>query len=251
MESLNVYPFIRLGHLIGCGDICGALLGCVLGGLLGLGGLACADIQAGGEDTKLASTQQALSQKESGEQAQWNDLATTFYDPSNVLQIDITMDPNAWEELKAEVPKGETCNAEYIGDRYDWYDAREVQVRGTAYGSAPVVLSSAVQLKKRGWCSSWNTGRPSLKIKFRESGTDAVRAKIGTRYLALNNNWSPDMPPPYPFQDPYFLRTCLGYRLFKEAGLPYSRCNFAIVRVNGEAMPWGPYINVEPIEELY
>lgn len=226
-----------------------------LGGLLALTGAACGATReegvAEGAALGVAEAWQAPTRADLQSMAQWNDLATAFYDPGNVVQIDITMDPDQWRELQESTPHGGVGNAAFVGDRYDWYDAAEVTVRGSAYGNDPVVVSTAVQVKKRGWYSSWNTGRPSLKIKFKESGADAVKDKIGTRYISLNNNWDGELPPPYPFQDPYFLKTCLGYRLFKEAGLPYSRCNFAILRVNGESPVFGPYINVEPIEELH
>jgi hypothetical protein len=198
-------------------------------------GLACSYTQT---DEAVATSQQALTPDE------WNAQATAFYDVSNVISIDITMDSTKWDELRNAEPKG---GSDYIGDRYDWYDADEVRITGTSYGSAPVVVSTAVEVKKRGWLTSENSTKPSLKIKFKQSGADAVKDKIGTRYIALNNNWDPD----FMWQDPYFLRTCLGYELFREAGLPYSRCNFATVRVNGEPIPMGLYVNVEPIEELY
>ena len=47
-------------------------------------------------------------------------------------------------------------------------------------------------------------------------------------------------------QDPSLINTCLAYKIFADAGLPSSRCNFAVVSVNGKEL--GLYIHVEEIK---
>jgi len=50
-------------------------------------------------------------------------------------------------------------------------------------------------------------------------------------------------------QDPSYIRQPLGYFLFKQADLPYSRCNFAKIYVNDT--DYGVYLNIEPIKKPY
>jgi hypothetical protein len=70
-----------------------------------------------------------------------------------------------------------------------------------------------------------------------------VRDLIGVKKVMSNNA----------FDDPTHIRQCVGHRLIKDAGVPYSRCNFARVRVNGVDLTsgfeasTGLYVNVEPI----
>ena len=64
-------------------------------------------------------------------------------------------------------------------------------------------------------------------------------ALIGTKNLTLNNS----------IQDPSYVRQPLGYKLFRDGGIPYARCNFAKVIVNNQN--FGVYVNLEPTHELY
>ena len=67
---------------------------------------------------------------------------------------------------------------------------------------------------------------------------------IGRKYhglerLTLNNN----------IQDPSLVKQYLSYKLFRKAGLPAPRCNFARVHVNGQYL--GVYTNVESIRKPF
>lgn len=178
------------------------------------------------------------------------ELMDRFYELTNIVTIRITMPADRWETLRAQQPAPTTpnadsgvCNWNHIGDRYPWYEATSVEVSGTKFPSAPVTLSR-VGIKKKSFCGSLSTSRPSLKLDFGEyvSGNKAViEAAIGTTHLTLNNCK----------QDASHIRQPLGYQLFKLAGLPYCRCNFVRVYVNGTLLGSGMYVNVEPIRERF
>ena len=203
----------------------------VLCGLLGLGASACS-VQTEGEtsDAEASTVRQGLSKEER------NDLATAFYALGNLITVDITMDPDTWTELRTESPRGGHCMFYNEGSRFDWHAATDVKITGSNF---PEVSSSMVEVKKKSWCGSFDNEKPSLKIKFADDA--GVQDQIGTRRLTLNNSK----------QDSTFLRQCVGYRLFEAAGLPAARCNFARVRVNGEDVDNGLYVNVEPVEKLF
>ena len=50
-------------------------------------------------------------------------------------------------------------------------------------------------------------------------------------------------------QDPSYVNQCIGYDLFRAAGVPAPRCNFANVTVNGENL--GLYVHVESVKKPY
>ena len=57
--------------------------------------------------------------------------------------------------------------------------------------------------------------------------------------MTLNNSIS----------DGSYVKQCLGYQLFADAGLPAPRCNFATVEVNGENL--GVFVHVESIKKRF
>jgi hypothetical protein len=93
------------------------------------------------------------------------------------------------------------------------------------------------EIKKKSFCGSFSTTKPAIKLKF----ASQAETDLGTRYLTLNNS----------VQDPSYVRQALGYRLFRAAGLPASRINFAKVFVNGTLVDNGVFVNVEPIRESF
>ena len=110
-------------------------------------------------------------------------------------------------------------------DRFDWYKTASVKISGTVFPRGSVHDFSTVGISKKSYCGSFSNTKPCLKLnfsKYKASNGDAVENLIGTRYITLNNS----------IQDPSYIRQPLGYSLFKQAGLPYSRCNFAQVYVN-------------------
>jgi spore coat protein CotH len=219
-----------------CFALCASAVGCVAeeGGDMPL------------ERSNIVTSRKALTVNER------NVRADEFYALDNVLTIDIYMDPDDWAELEAADPVGGLCNAEYIPppDRFEDYEPTRVVITGTD-PSRTVDISNTgtknVEIQKKGWCGShFAAGKPGLKIKFKKSVEDAVRDLIGVKKVMLNNA----------FDDPTYIRQCVGHRLLKDAGVPYSRCNFARVRVNGVDLTsgfeasTGLYVNVEPIDEI-
>ncbi|MGW4063981.1 CotH kinase family protein [Amycolatopsis sp. NPDC004747] len=175
----------------------------------------------------------------------------SLYAIDNVLTIDITMPTADWDAVRTEQPAGGVCNFDWTGgSRYTWRKATSVELSGTRF---PARTSFAdVGVKKKSFCGSISSGKPCLHLdfgKFSDANKDPVRQLIGSRYLTLNNS----------VQDPSYVRQLLGYKLFELAGLPYSRGNYAQVRVNGVPIGQGEagvdspgvFVNVEPIMPRY
>ncbi|MFF1613928.1 CotH kinase family protein [Amycolatopsis sp. NPDC058278] len=175
----------------------------------------------------------------------------SLYAIDNVLTIDITMPPTDWDAVRTEQPAGGVCNFEWTGgSRYTWREATSVELSGTKF---PVRTAlPRVGIKKKSFCGSISSGKPCLHLdfaKFSDANKDPVRKLIGSRYLTLNNS----------VQDLSYLRQLLGYKLFELAGLPFSRGNYAQVRVNGVPIGQGEagvdspgvFVNVEPVMPRY
>jgi len=214
-------------------------------------------------ESEIESTSSALTTAE--KQAKVN----AFYDPSNQITIRIKMSSAEWEvrnpiddiaknKLPAEYPRnsattrGEQCADDvraYTGSRFDWRLADEVTIETSKF---PLVNSSftlqRVAMKKKSWCGSFSTTKPSFHLDYNQddvpgrdfkNNEDAIESRIGTSHLMLNNS----------IQDPELVRQCLDARLFKEAGLPAPRCNFANVYVNNTFV--GTYVNLEPPKKRF
>ena len=137
---------------------------------------------------------------------------------------------------------------------YDWYKTTSVSVSGTRYPIQKKTFT-AVSIVKKSFGGSESKEKPSLKLKFsrmtkkaEESATQAeiqesnkngaaILALIGTKHLTFNNCK----------QDASYVRQPLGYEMFRQAGIPYARCNFAKVIVNNKNM--GIYVNLEQARE--
>ena len=160
-----------------------------------------------------------------------SDPSEALYDPDHVLNISITLDPRDWDRLRFQIPDyvnsfGFDCEGSIDGTPYDYFPA-DITIDGESITDAGV--------RKKGLYGSLSTTRPSLKISFNEYSAD--RSYHGIKNITLNNNR----------QDPSLLKQCLSYRLFADAGVPASRCNFAHVFVNGSDL--GIYSNVEPVKK--
>ena len=113
---------------------------------------------------------------------------------------------------------------------------------GTAFPAGGAHSFNSVGIKKRSFCGSFSTSKPALGLnfsKFNAANESVIEDLIGTKYITLNNS----------VQDASFIRQTLGFELFRQAGLPYSRCNYAHVKVNGNTI--GFYVNLEPIKKRY
>jgi hypothetical protein len=169
-------------------------------------------------------------------------LCDSFYNIDNVVTINIIIPQMDWDALRNAEPYGGRCVFSFTGDRYDWFNATAVEVSGTLFPTGGVHTFSSVGIKKRSFCGSFSTSKPALALnfsKFNAASGNALESLIGTKYITLNNS----------IQDPSFIRQTLGFELFRQAELPYSRCNYAHVKVNG--VPIGFYINIEPIKNRH
>ena len=96
-------------------------------------------------------------------------------------------------------------------------------------------LFKNVGLRKKGLLGSVNAQRPSIKINFDKFG--AEQEFEGVSLMTLNNNDT----------DASLVKQHLAYELFRKAGIPAPRCNFARVTVNGEYL--GVYSYVESVRK--
>lgn len=154
------------------------------------------------------------------------------------LDGDELLDPNRLIEIKIELP----------GEDWDQL-CRQSRNPATAFSGIPSenpytyfeadiwiddVKIESVGIRKKGFFGSADTQRPSLKVKFDEfTEQDPVE---GLSRLTLNNNK----------QDQTQVSQYLTYRLYRRAGNPAPRSNWAHVTVNGESL--GVYSHVESIK---
>ena len=96
-------------------------------------------------------------------------------------------------------------------------------------------LFKNVGLRKKGLLGSVNAQRPSIKINFDKFGTE--QEFEGVSLMTLNNNDT----------DASLVKQHMAYELFRKAGIPAPRCNFARVTVNGEYL--GIYSHVESVRK--
>jgi hypothetical protein len=160
------------------------------------------------------------------------DLSEELFRPDHILEVTITLDANDWEQLRNEpdeigMPKV-TCSNQPTETPYTYFSA-DVDIDGEMFTN--------VGVRKKGGFGSLSTARPGLKVKAHEFV--AGQRIFGLHRLTLNNN----------HQDDAYISQCLGYGLFRQAGLPASRCSFAHVTVNGEDL--GIYSNVESIKKNF
>ena len=160
-----------------------------------------------------------------------DDHGARVFDPARVLSIDITLAAKDWDSLRNQGRDAEVLATDCRGVAekvYRYFPAR-VTIDGTTL--------DGVGVRKKGFLGSLSVLRPSLKLKF-DAFAEEQRYQ-GLRRLTLNNNK----------QDRALMRSCLIYRVFRDAGLPAPRCNFARVTVNGTSL--GIYSNVEAIKKPF
>ncbi len=161
------------------------------------------------------------------------DETDKMFEPDRVVQVSIDIDEADWDELRVQARSwnmfiGDDCQAEPFPKPYTYFPAT-VTVDG-------VVVSQA-GVRKKGFLGSLDPYKPSLKIKFDEYVAD--QKVSGMSRMTLNNNR----------QDRSFIKQCIGYALFRDAGIPAPRCNFAHVTVNGTDM--GVFAHVESVKKPY
>ncbi len=152
--------------------------------------------------------------------------------PGHVLQAEIEMKPEHWDALRKQTrskqqgPWGKGCFCDPVPTPFSYFPAR-LRLDGR--------VMENVAVRKKGMYGSLDDRRPSLKINF--SKFSKGRRLAGLKKLTLNNSK----------QDPSLVRQCLGYELFRKAGVVAPRCGFVHLVVNGASL--GVYVNVESIDK--
>ncbi|MDU3522426.1 MAG: CotH kinase family protein [Clostridium saudiense] len=150
------------------------------------------------------------------------DYITTIFNDDSVIEINIEMDEDSWQEMLDNAASEE-------------YTAANITVNGTTYNNVairPKGNSSLSQL-----VTDDSTERYSFKIKL-DKYVDG-QTLDGLSKLVLNNNMS----------DTTSMKEYLSYKLLDSLGIPTPACSYAHITVNGEE--WGLYLAVEPIEEEF
>lgn len=171
------------------------------------------------------------------------DRMNIFYSPENILTLEIVMTETDWLKVKNAEPNG-GCSKTYVGHRYDWVEANAMLIKSSL--EKQDYQYNNVGIKKKSACGSKDNTKPSLNInltKYNADNSTKAKDEIGTTHLTLNNSK----------QDNYIIKQCFGYYLFRESGLPASRCNFTSVYIKTEQNTeyLGIYVNVEPIKKNY
>ena len=147
---------------------------------------------------------------------------TTIFDDDKIIEINIEMSEDAWQEMI------DNASAEE-------YTSANITVNGTTYtnvGIRPKGNSSLSQI-----VADSTTDRFSFKLKF-DKYIDG-QTLDGLSKLVLNNNMS----------DTTYMKEYLSYKLLDSLNVPTPECAYAHITVNGEE--WGLYLAVEPIEEEF
>lgn len=150
------------------------------------------------------------------------DYITTIFNDDSVIEINIEMDEDSWQEMLDNAASEE-------------YTAANITVNGTTYNNVairPKGNSSLSQL-----VTDDSTERYSFKIKL-DKYVDG-QTLDGLSKLVLNNNMS----------DTTSMKEYLSYKLLDSLGIPTPAYSYAHITVNGEE--WGLYLAVEPIEEEF
>ncbi|KAK5651927.1 hypothetical protein OQA88_11586 [Cercophora sp. LCS_1] len=141
------------------------------------------------------------------------ELLASFYDIDNVITINVTMAAGDWKKLLGAQPKG---------------------------GAPRLTTFTTVGIIKKSFTGSFSTTKPSIRLDFsRFNEAQEGRIEKPLKTLTLNNSK----------QDQSFVRQIVGYEIIRQVGLPYPRCNYARVFVNGT--DYGIYVNVEPFKKAF
>lgn len=160
------------------------------------------------------------------------DPTDEVFDPARLLRIEIDLPEDDWDFVRTQtrsldILSGDDCLAEPFGSPFTYVEAT-VTIDGEVVDN--------VGVRKKGFLGSLDDNKPSLKIKFDEYKDQRFS---GLERMTLNNNR----------QDPAYIRQCIGYQLFADAGVPAPRCNFARVFANGEEL--GIYAHVESVKKRF
>ena len=156
-----------------------------------------------------------------------------FFNSDHLVQVDLEIKKADWDQLRfqhrsmlktmrTDVPPSNQAK------QFDYFPAK-LWIDGIELGQ--------VAVRKKGFIGSMDHDRPSLKIKLDRFDKKKTFAYLDT--LTLNNNK----------QDPSDLNQVIGFQIFRNAGLPAPRCNFALLTVNGKRL--GVYCNIESPDKRF
>jgi hypothetical protein len=157
------------------------------------------------------------------------------YDPEHLTVVQGWLEDAEWQTLLHETRLfyelllAPDCLLEPFPNVFEWHPGT-VDIDGEAM--------EQVGFRKKGMIGSLSWTRPSFKLDS-DRFVDGQHFADDSEHFTLNNN----------NQDPSRLHTCLGYAVFRAAGVPAPRCAFATVAVNDE--PLGVYSNVQPIKDPF
>ena len=156
-----------------------------------------------------------------------------LFAPDHLLEVEIEIAEADWDALRTESRSvldifGGDCLAQPFESPFTYYRA-DVTVDGVSYAQ--------VGLRKKGFLGSLSEEKPSLKVKLDEFVPGQEIA--GLDKLTFNNSQ----------QDASYLRQCLAYDLFRDAGVPAPRCNFAHLTLNGD--DFGLFVHVESLDKEF
>jgi spore coat protein H len=156
-----------------------------------------------------------------------------IFSQERILEVEIQMNPGDFQTLRGQtrdildILRGDCLSEPF--DKVFTYFPGHVTIQG--------IRIENVGVRKKGFIGSLSEEKPGIKIDFGEFDTE--QRAFGLKKLTLNNS----------IADPSFIRQCLTYDFFREAGIPSPECGFAHVTVNGEDM--GIYVNVESPNKRY
>ena len=195
---------------------------------------------------KTVTPQAKMADDNASDQARMD----AYYAPDNVIALTLTMDSGDWTQIRDEQPREVNNGSCFIGDRYNWYEAPNLEITVSDTSGAPSTTYNYadIGIKKKSFMGSRSSIKPSFNInlaKYDDDNEPLAESQIGTKRLTWNNA----------LQDNSVLKQCFGYHLFRLAGLPASRCNFSSLTVyhpDTNQSEWiGIYVNVEPIKKKY
>jgi CotH kinase protein len=160
------------------------------------------------------------------------ELSAPLFDPDEIIEVEIELASDDWDFIRTQTRDygklSDSCSAEPFFSPFV-YRSGSVMVNGERLDN--------VGIRKKGFMGSLDDNKPSLKIKFDEYEEGQILH--GLDRLTLNNNKS----------DPEHVSQCIAYRLFKKAGVPAPRCNFAHVTVNGQNL--GLFTHLDSIKKRF
>ena len=157
------------------------------------------------------------------------DLSDELFQPNAIVQVDIEMDAGDYDILRQE--------GRYLADIFTGCAQEFEYSHFKASVSVNGEMLDNVDIRKKGFLGSLSAGRPSFKLNF--DTLEPGRRFYSLERMTLNNN----------NQDPSNTHTCMAYDLFRAAGLPAPRCNFARVSMNGQDL--GIYSHVESVKKHF